>query len=107
MSDMIRIVIAPLVWLACFSGIYGLHGLSCSTAFAPALPPGAAVWQSLLIVAWIIAVAAQIGLIVALRHRVFASGSRFANRVSTILAWTSLAASLWTLFPVTLLKGCA
>ncbi|QIE46703.1 hypothetical protein G5B38_14875 [Pseudohalocynthiibacter aestuariivivens] len=107
MSDVIRILIAPLVWLACFSAIYGLHGLSCSAAFEPDLPVGAAVWQLLMILAGGVAVTVQVCLLFALRHRAFASGSGFVNRVSAILVWTSLAATLWTLFPVLLSSGCA
>ena len=103
MSDVIRILIAPLIWLACFSAIYGLHGLSCSSSLGPTLSAG--FWQAALIAAWVGALGLQVMILVIVRRR--PAASPLVARVSGLLVWTSLAATVWSLFPVAVLSGGA
>ena len=104
MKDLLRILIALLVWLATFSAIYGLHGLACSQhsdllgAFG--LEPATIV----LIAAWLAATLLQVGVLAGLRR--WPSRSEFVNRIAMILGWTAIIAMVWSLFPVLLPLGC-
>lgn len=100
MSDLARILAGPLIWLAAFAAIYGLQGASC----AERLDPDAELWRALLIIVWVLAVAAQLGL---LRKLYAVPRLEFAIRLARLLAWTALAATLWSLFPVILLPRCS
>ena len=37
MTDLARILVGPLAWLAAFSAVYGLHGMACGLGWDPAL----------------------------------------------------------------------
>ncbi|MGK9054260.1 hypothetical protein [Neorhizobium petrolearium] len=101
MNDILRISLPLTVWLASFSAVYGLQGLSCSQRWMMVLPP-----RGTLLVAWAMVVAMQVILLLLLRIRRFASPSPFVQRLSVSLAVVALLASIWTLFPVVATSRC-
>ena len=105
MSDFARIFAPLLVWLALFSGVYGLHGIGCGmgwpgkdlgplTLHRGALLAGAAG-------AVLVQGAVLLALIGPLR-----SPRPFARRVSLTLAVAGLAAMVWTVLPVGFVSSC-
>jgi len=105
MTDLIRILIAPLVWLAAFSAIYGLHGLICGHGIEGAAL-GLPMPRLLLIMAYTVAVLLQAILLAALYHPRLASSSNFVSFVSHATGWTGLVATGWSLLPVVMTSYC-
>lgn len=108
MSDVLRILVAPLAWLASFSAIYGLHGLGCALRW-PEVEISAlslSLFRAVLLGALLTALLLQLGLLQALRSRRFGAGSSFVRRTSVATGWTGLAATLWTLHPVAVTSSC-
>ena len=106
MSDVLRILAPPLVWLASFSAIYGLHGLGCALRWPEIEMPWLSLFRWVLLAAWLAAFLAQIALLLALRSERFGSGSPFVRWTSIGTAWIGLAATLWTLHPVATTSSC-
>lgn len=106
MTDIIRILISPLVWLAAFSAVYGLHGLLCGHDITGegwglfSLP------RMLLAAAYGLAVLAQVVLLVGLYSARFGSPSGFVRFVSRASGWVGLVATVWTLAPVLTTTYC-
>lgn len=98
MSDLLRILIAPLVWLAAFSAVYGLQAVLCAHAATSARP--------VLMAAFGVAVLVQVALLAALCAPRFAAGSAFVRFVSRAAGWTGLVATVWTLLPVVAAPLC-
>ena len=105
MRDVLRLLIAPLFWLAAFSAVYGLHGVVCSPHSDILGRLGLESDRVVLIGAWIAALAAQIATFVALLC--FPSPSGLVQRVAILVGATSIVAMIWTLFPVLLSPVCA
>lgn len=106
MTDLMRILIAPLVWLAQFSAVYALHGLICGHGIDGAAI-GLPMQRFLLITAYSFAVLIQVALLVALYQPRFASPSRFVRFVSHATGWTGLVATGWSLLPTVMTTYCA
>lgn len=106
MTDILRIILGPLVWLAAFSAVYGLHGLVCGHAIDGVLFDTVSVPRLLLVSAYALAIGVQLILLVALYAPRFASQSRFVRFVSHATAWTGLVATVWTLLPTVTLSHC-
>ena len=107
MKDVLRILLAPLVWLAGFSGVYALQGLGCALEWNQiAGAAGLSVLRIALIAAWLASCAAQLTLLLALRTSRFGSEQPFVARCSQITAVTALVAALWTLQPVIWVSSC-
>ena len=103
MTDILRLSLPLSVWIAAFSVVYGLEGIVCSDRWAGAgLGPHQG--RAALIVAWAVAIAVQVGLIVWTAR--FASTLPWVQRVGTILAWVALVATVWSLLPVTTASLC-
>lgn len=105
MKDLLRILVSPVVWLACFSAVYGLHGVVCE------LDPGASVLgvsqtRIMLVIAFGLAVLVQVGLLAALYSREFGAAPGFARSVSLTSGWVGLVATLWTLIPTLATSPC-
>ena len=107
MIDLLRILIAPLAWLAAFSGVYGLHGLGCELAWPEVPLWSLSLLRVALLAAWAAAVLVQIGLLLGLRSARFGSDSHFVRRTSVTLGWVGLIATLWTLQPVAATSTCS
>lgn len=106
MTDLIRILIAPLVWLAAFSAIYGLHGVLCGQGVSGEIL-GLSLPRVLLVVGYGAAILVQLALLWVLYERRFASASAFVTSVSRLTGWVGLVATIWSLFPVMVTTSCA
>jgi hypothetical protein len=105
MIDLLRILISPLVWLASFSAVYGLHGALCGQEVA-GMVLGFPLSRLLLIAAYAVAVLLQIVLLVMHFHGRLAAAPGFVRFVSLATGWTGLVAAVWTLFPVVVTTSC-
>lgn len=106
MTELLRILIAPLVWLAAFSGVYALHGLGCALGWPEVEVLSLSVFRVVLVSAWLVAISFQVLLVVALHSQRFGSRSSFVRRTSLATAWVGLVTTLWTLHPVALVSSC-
>lgn len=105
MKDLLRILVSPVVWLATFSAVYGLHGLVCELdpgGSGPGVP-----WSRLVLAtAFHLAVLAQLALLALLYSARFGAAPGFARTVSRTSGWTGLVATIWTLFPALATSIC-
>lgn len=105
MKDLLRILVSPVVWLAAFSAVYGLHGVVCELD-----PSGSVLGVSssrlLLATAFLLAVLVQIALLALLYSTRFGAAPGFIRTVSRISGWTGLVATIWTLFPTLATSIC-
>jgi hypothetical protein len=99
MIEILRLSLPLTAWIAGFSAIYGLQGLTCSRHW-----PAGVEARPLLIAAWAIAILLQ-GLILLAILRA-PSTSRLVQGVATALAVTALIAAVWTMMPVLAGSGC-
>lgn len=99
MRDVLRLSVPLALWLAGFSAVYGLQGLTCSRHWPDDLAARPA-----LLLAWALAVALQAALLWSLGRD--PSPSRFARNLSLALAAVALVAAIWTLAPVALTSVC-
>jgi hypothetical protein len=106
-KDIIRILIAPLVWLASFSAVYGLHGLICGHGIDGMVFGVIAVPRLLLVGAYGLSILIQVGLVWALHSRRFSSPSPFVRFVSRATGWVGLVSAVWALLPTVTTTYCA
>ncbi len=106
MTDLVRILVAPLAWLAAFSAVYGLHGLGCALGWAEIELMTLSLIRVAVLAAWAGAILLQLGLLLALSSERFGSTSPFVRRTSVGLGWVGLVAALWTLHPVAVTSTC-
>lgn len=106
MRDVLRILLAPLLWLASFSAVYGLHGLICGHGIEGTLFGLVSLQRVLMATAWLLAIAAQAVLLRVLHAPRFASPSPFVGFVSRGTGWVGLVAAVWTLFPAVATTYC-
>ncbi len=106
MTDILRILIAPLTWLGSFSAVYGLHGAACAFGWAESSVSGISLLRLVLSSAWLCAIALQVAILAGLHSRRFASPFRFVRGVSRMMGWVGLIATLWSLFPVAATSSC-
>ncbi len=105
MIDPLRILVAPVVWLAAFSAVYGLQGVLC------AAPPegtvaGLPMARVLLALSFAAALLVQVALLVLLLSRRFGASRGFVRTVSLGGGLVGVVATVWTLFPVLALPLC-
>ncbi len=105
MKDVLRILIGPLMWLAAFSAVYGLHGLICGHGIA-GTASGLPLPRVLLVAAYAFAIVLQVALLVLLCHQRFASGDGFVRFVSQATGWVGVVATGWSLLPVVMTTYC-
>lgn len=106
MTDVLRILIGPLAWLASFSAVYGLQGLGCASGWGGIGIGAISLFRLALLAAWFCAIAVQTVILSALFSRRFASASGFVRGVSKTTGWVGLVATLWSLFPVAVISSC-
>jgi len=106
MKDVLRILIAPLVWLASFSAVYGLHGLICGHGIGGEVFGMISLQRVLMATAWLVVLGIQVGLLWTLHAPRFASGSSFVTFASRATGWTGLVATAWSLFPTVTTTYC-
>lgn len=105
MKDVLRILASPVVWLALFSAVYGLHGLLCE------IEPGGLLlgmsWRRVVLAAaFAMAVLLQLGLLAMLYSERYAAAPGFARVVSRTSGWVGLVATVWTLLPPLMVSIC-
>ncbi|MDD9724604.1 hypothetical protein PVV74_03955 [Roseovarius sp. SK2] len=104
MTDVLRILVSPLLWLAAFSAVYGLHGSICGHGLTGTVS-GVALPGLLLGAGYALAVLAQLALLAA--HYFWPHPSsdlvRFVSRAG---GWVGLVATIWTLLPVVPITTC-
>lgn len=105
MMDLLRILVAPLAWLAAFSAVYGMQAILCAT------PPegtvaGLPMSRFLLVLAFAAALLMQVALLVLLLSRRFGANRGFVRTVSIGGGLVGVVATVWTLFPVLALPLC-
>ena len=105
MKQLLRILVSPVAWLACFSAVYALHGLVCE------LDPGTwdpvAGWPRIvLVLAFVAAVLLQIGPLALLFSARFGAAPGFVRSVSLASGWVGLVATVWTLIPTLATTPC-
>lgn len=105
MKDLTRILIGPLVWLASFSAVYGLHGLICGHRLDVSIGD-VDLARALLIAAYGVAVASQAAIVWALHCSRLAASGGFVAFASRTTAWVGLAAAIWTLLPTIIMTRC-
>lgn len=99
MREILRLSLPLTAWLAGFSALYALQGLSCSRLWPEALPARPA-----LLLAWGFAVLLQGALLWLVRRDPSPSPTLRATGVA--LAAAALVATLWTLAPVAFASAC-
>ncbi|GAD57275.1 hypothetical protein [Limimaricola cinnabarinus] len=104
MITVLRLSLPLAIWLASFSGVYGLHGLMCSSRWAG--PPIGLSERGLLIGAAILAIAVQSLCLVVLRAPKWRDPDPAMRRIGLALAAIALVAAIWTLLPPTVLASC-
>ncbi|WP_428515808.1 hypothetical protein [Roseovarius sp.] len=105
MTDVLRILVSPLLWLAAFSAVYGLHGSICGhgltgTMFGVGLP------GVLLGAGYALAILAQLALLAA-HYSWPHPSSDLVRFVSLAGGWVGLVATIWTLLPVVSITTCS
>lgn len=106
MRDLLRILIAPLVWLASFSAVYGLHGLICGHGIDGSIFGVVSVPRALMAVAYGLAILIQAVLLLGLHAARLGSPSPFVTFVSRATGWVGLVAAVWTLLPTVTTTYC-
>jgi hypothetical protein len=106
MTDVLRILLPLMVWLAAFGGVYGLHGLLCGHAIEGVVLGSIALSRAVMAGAYALAIVALATVLLILDARRFASGSPFVRFVSRATGWTALVAVVWTLAPVLGTTSC-
>ncbi|MGR3464579.1 hypothetical protein [Limimaricola sp.] len=104
MSTVLRLSLPLGLWLAGFSGLYGLHGLMCSSRWAQ--PPLGLSERGLLVAAAIAAIAVQALCLAVLRSPRWRDPDPAIRRISLALAAIALVAAVWTLLPATAVLSC-
>ncbi len=89
----------PAVWLAGFTAIYALQGVSCSRHWPETLAA-----RPLLIAAAALILVVQVALALVLRR--FPSRSRLIGTMGLALALGAIAATVWTLAPLLAVSNC-
>lgn len=105
MSEVARIFAPLLVWLALFSGVYGLHGLGCGLGWADVDAGPTSLHRAALIAGWGAAIVVQ-GLVLLALLRIWRSRQPFGRSVTRTLGVAALVATVWTLFPVAFASSC-
>ena len=106
MKDIVRILIAPLVWLASFSAVYGLHGLICGHGIDGTVFGVVSLPRLLLVGAYGLSILIQVGLVWALHSARLGSPSPFVRFVSRATGWVGLVSAVWALLPTVTSTYC-
>lgn len=105
MTDILRILVGPLVWFSAFSAVYGLHGLICGHQIDGAVL-GLPLPRLLMVAAFLLSTALLAALVWVLHASPFASASPFVTFVSRATGWVGLVATVWTLMPTVMTTYC-
>jgi hypothetical protein len=96
MTDVLRLFGPLVLWLASFSAVYGVQGLSCAQGWSNAP----------VVIAWGIAIVLQAALLALLYSARFGMRDGPGRWASLVLGVIGLIAVIWTLFPSVVLRAC-
>jgi hypothetical protein len=96
MIDVLRLFGPIVLWLASFSAVYGLQGLSCAQGWS----------HGVVVIAWLVTIALQVAALLVVRSPVSGVPAGSGRWASLALAIVGVVAIVWTLFPVVLLTAC-
>jgi len=105
MTDVARMFAPLLIWLALFSGVYGLHGVGCGLGWSTIEVATWTLHRTVLVTAWSTAAILQ-ALVLAALTGPLRSPQPFVQGVTQTLAVAALVAVVWTLFPVVFASSC-
>ncbi|WP_375259655.1 hypothetical protein [Citreimonas sp.] len=106
MTDLVRILIGPIAWLAAFSAVYGLHGIACAFGWAGIDVGGLSLMRAALTAAWLASLVVLAAILAGLHTRRFGAEPGFVRSVSIMTGWVGVVATLWSLFPVVATSAC-
>ena len=106
MTDVLRIIIAPLAWLATFSAVYGLHGFLCGHGIDGTILGVMPLERAVMAGAFGVSVMLLAAVLWGLHAPRFASDSPFVRFVSRTTGWVGFVATVWTLFPALATTSC-
>ena len=99
MIEILRLSLPISLWIAGFSAVYALQGVSCSRHWPDDMEA-----RPVLLAAWFVAIAVQaLGLMAVLYAP---SPSRFIQSTAVAIAGTALIAAIWTMMPVLSASDC-
>ena len=96
MTAVLRLFGPLVLWLASFSAVYGMQGITCAMGWGNAP----------VIMAWVVAIALQAAMLAVLYGSRFGARNRAERWANLALGTIGLIAVIWTLFPVVLLGPC-
>lgn len=96
MTEVLRLFGPLVLWLASFSAVYGIQGMSCAQGWG----------NTPVLIAWILAIALQAALLAVLYSKRYGARSGTARWASLTLGVIGLIAVIWTLFPTAILQTC-
>ncbi|MFN3844885.1 MAG: hypothetical protein ACK4RZ_03550 [Paracoccaceae bacterium] len=97
MTDVLRLFGPLVLWLASFSAVYGVQGISCAQGWT----------NTPVVIAWAVAIALQVAVLPVLQSARFGMQPGLKRWASLTLGVIGLIAVIWTLFPVVVLRACA
>ncbi|MDF2096939.1 hypothetical protein [Aquibaculum arenosum] len=106
---LLGLIAGYLIWASCFVSLYTLQSVGCALALdLPAGPFGLNATTLVLVIIWLLHLAG-LALLIHRTHRSHPENEHasFMRRVSLILHFSALAATLWVGFPVLFLPPCA
>lgn len=106
---LLGLIAGYLIWSSCFASLYALQSLGCALALnLPAAPFGLNATTLVLVLVWLLHLAG-LALLIQRTHSAHPENEHagFMRRVSLILHFSALAATLWVGLPVLFLPPCA
>jgi hypothetical protein len=95
------ILAGPTIWAIAFTLVYALHGAGCELGWARIELGFISLHRVTMLVAWLVGIAAGAYLLVKLP-----TGEGRSYWIPRATAWTGLAATVFTLFPVAVTSTC-
>lgn len=96
MIDVLRLFGPLVLWLASFSVVYGVQGISCAQGWT----------NTPVVMAWLVAIGLQAALLLVLRSARFGMRPGPQRWASLAIGVIGLIAVIWTLFPIIVLQAC-
>ncbi|WP_228242310.1 hypothetical protein [Porphyrobacter sp. GA68] len=102
MTALIKMVSGLIAWAVSFSVLYALHGLGCALGWTEQAVPGLTQARVVLLVTWILLIAAHGVLLVWLLR----SCATQMQRIGVAIGWIGLGATIVTGLPILAISSC-
>lgn len=100
---LLRMSAGLIVWAIAFCLLYALHGIGCAAGWSSAmLPGGISLHRGTLIAAWLVCIAAGVGIALSQRW----PRTTLIARTAWRLAWVGVIATVATGLPILILPAC-